>query len=53
MQLQHSDMCPPVAPVAVQDNVFVMMVVSVQYQVMPGSLYDAFYRVSLCITLPT
>jgi hypothetical protein len=38
---------PPLSPSAtVQDNVFVMMVVSVQYQVMPGSLYDAFYRVS-------
>lgn len=30
----------------VQDNVFVVMVVSVQYQVMGGNLYDAFYRVS-------
>jgi hypothetical protein len=29
-----------------QDNVFVTIVVSVQYQAMPGSLYDAFYRVS-------
>lgn len=29
-----------------KDNVFVMMVVSVQYQVMPGSLYDAFYRLT-------
>lgn len=28
-----------------QDNVFVTIMVSVQYQVMSGSLYDAFYRV--------
>ncbi len=33
---------------AAQDNVFVVMVVSVQYQVMGGNLYDAFYRVSGC-----
>lgn len=43
-------MCFAVAAVAagveLQDNVFVTMVVSVQYQVMSGSLYDAFYRVS-------
>lgn len=29
-----------------KDNVFVTMVVSVQYQAMPGSLYDAFYRLT-------
>jgi regulator of protease activity HflC (stomatin/prohibitin superfamily) len=28
------------------DNVFVTLVVSVQYQVMSGSLYDAFYRLT-------
>lgn len=35
-----------------QDNVFVTMVVSVQYQAMPSSLYDAFYRVSACTRQP-
>lgn len=29
-----------------KDNVFVTMVISVQYQVVPESLYDAFYRLT-------
>jgi hypothetical protein len=29
--------------------VFLVMLVSVQYQVMGGNLYDAFYRVSVCV----
>lgn len=29
-----------------KDNVFVTLVVSIQYQVVPDSLYDAFYRLS-------
>ena len=31
-----------------RDNVFVTLVVSVQYQAMGGNLYDAFYRVRTC-----
>ncbi len=44
--------CPPLPPrpariALLQDNVFVDVVVSVQYQVIRESLYDAFYKLTV------